>query len=263
MGICQRRPTIAAGELAGLKVSQLLNEPTAAAYAYGLHRLGRDQRVLVFDLGGGTFDVTVMEIQGEQIQVRATDGDHQLGGKDWDETLVQYLAEQFQRRYRISPLAVEADYQALKEKALTAKIALSSRPKVQVIYGCQGRTLKEEVSRELFQNLTEGLLERCRLLTGQVLREAGYRQQDIDVVLLAGGSTRMPMVIELLKSYFGKEPSKALNPDECVALGAAVKAALLQQEVGGTAAGQRPGLGPSRENEGRQRHLPQLRLGGD
>lgn len=227
----QRRATIEAGEMAGLNVVQVINEPTAAAYSFGLHKLGKDQRALVFDLGGGTFDVTVMEISGEKIEVKATNGDHQLGGKDWDEALIKYIADRFQKTHRINPYDDEADYQTLKEKALSAKISLSSLPKVNVIYGCKGKTLKEEITRQKFEEITSRLVNQCRMLTELVLKEAKYQKKDIDVVLLAGGSTRMPMVVNMLKEYFGKEPSKALNPDECVALGAAVKAALLKKET--------------------------------
>ena len=226
----QRRATIEAGELAGLNVVQVINEPTAAAYSYGLHKLGKDQRMLVFDLGGGTFDVTVMEITGDMIEVKATNGDHQLGGKDWDEALIQYIAEKFEKAYRINPYSDETDYQTLKEKALAAKISLSSLPKVNIIYGCKGKILKEEITRQKFDELTSRLVNQCRMLTELVLHESRYKTADIDIVLLAGGSTRMPMVIDMLKEYFGKDPSKALNPDECVALGASVKAALLKKE---------------------------------
>lgn len=227
----QRRATIEAGEMAGLNVVQVINEPTAAAYSYGLHKLGKDQRVLVFDLGGGTFDVTVMEISGEKIEVKATNGDHQLGGKDWDEALIQYIADKFQKTHRINPYDDETDYQTLKEKALSAKISLSSLPKVNIIYGCKGKTLKEEVTKQKFEEITSRLVNQCRMLTELVLKEANYKKADIDIILLAGGATRMPMVVNMLKEYFGKEPSKALNPDECVALGAAVKAALLKKET--------------------------------
>ena len=227
----QRRATIEAGEMAGLNVVQVINEPTAAAYSYGLHKLGKDQRVLVFDLGGGTFDVTVMEISGDRIEVKATNGDHQLGGKDWDEAITQYIADKFQKTFRINPYDNEADYQSLKEKCLSAKISLSNLPKVNVIYGCKGKTLKEELTRQKFEEMSSRLVNQCRMLTELVLKESKYRKTDIDVVLLAGGSTRMPMVVNMLKDYFGKEPSKTLNPDECVALGAAVKAALLKKET--------------------------------
>ena len=226
----QRRATIEAGELAGLNVVQVINEPTAAAYSYGLHKLGKDQRMLVFDLGGGTFDVTVMEITGDMIEVKATNGDHQLGGKDWDEALIQYIAEKFEKAYRINPYSDETDYQTLKEKALAAKISLSSLPKVNIIYGCKGKILKEEITRQKFDELTSRLVNQCRMLTELVLHESRYKTADIDIVLLAGGSTRMPMVVNMLKEYFGKEPSKALNPDECVALGASIKAALLKKD---------------------------------
>ena len=226
----QRRATIEAGEMAGLKVTQLINEPTAAAYSYGLHQLGKDQRVLVFDLGGGTFDVTVIEILGDRIEVKATNGDHQLGGTDWDEALIRYVAEKFESMYGISPYTDEADYQALKEKALSAKISLSNLPKVNIIYGCKGKTLKEEVTREKFEEITSRLADQCRMLTELVLKEANYKKTHIDVVLLAGGATRMPSVVTILREYFGKEPNKSLNPDQCVALGAVVKAALLKKE---------------------------------
>jgi len=227
----QRRATIAAGEMAGLNVVQVINEPTAAAYSYGLHKLGENQRVLVFDLGGGTFDVTVIEIGNDRIEVKATNGDHQLGGQDWDEALIQYIAERFESMHGISPFADEGDYQVLKEKALSAKISLSNLPKVNIIYGCKGKTIKEEITREIFEEITTRQVEQCRMLTELVLEEANYESTNIDVVLLAGGSTRMPMVVNMLKDYFGKEPSKSLNPDECVALGAAVKAALLKKKT--------------------------------
>jgi molecular chaperone DnaK (HSP70) len=227
----QRVATIEAGEMAGLNVLLTFNEPTAAAYSFGLHKLGKNQRVLVFDLGGGTFDVSLMEISGEQIEEKGKNGDHQLGGKDWDEALIQYIAEKFEKTHRINPYSDEADYQTLKEKALAAKISLSTLPKVNVIYGCKGKTLKEEITRQKFEEITSRLVNQCRMLTELVLKESTYQKKDIDVVLLAGGSTRMPMVVNMLKDYFGKEPSKALNPDECVALGAALKAALLKKET--------------------------------
>lgn len=234
----QRRATIEAGEIAGLNVVQVINEPTAAAYSYGLHKLGENQRVLIFDLGGGTFDVTVIEIGNDKIEEKATHGDHHLGGKDWDEALIQYIAEKFERMHGISPFEDEGDYQSLKEKALSAKISLSSLPKVNIIYGCRGKTIKEEITRETFEKITTRQVEQCRMLTELVLEETKHvlkipkeESIKIDVVLLAGGSTRMPMVVNMLKDYFGKEPSKSLNPDECVALGAAVKAALLKKET--------------------------------
>jgi molecular chaperone DnaK (HSP70)/uncharacterized protein YegL len=229
-GDTQRRATIEAGEMAGLRVTQLINEPTAAAYSYGLHQLGKDQRVLVFDLGGGTFDVTVIEILGDRIEVKATNGDHQLGGTDWDEALIRYVAEKFESMYGISPYIDEEDYQALKEKALSAKISLSNLPRVNIIYGCKGKTIKEEITRKRFEEITSRLVDQCRMLTELVLKEANYKKTHIDVVLLAGGATRMQSVVTMLREYFKKEPSKSLNSDQCVAIGAAVKAALLKKE---------------------------------
>lgn len=227
----QRRATIEAGEMAGLKVSQIINEPTAAAYSYGLHKLGKEQTVLVFDLGGGTFDVSIMETRGNKIEVKATNGDHQLGGKDWDDAIIQYIADKFKKIYHIDPFSDEVSYQELKEKALSAKISLSQLPRVNIVYGCKRKTIREELSREKFEELTSGLIYQCQMLTEMVLREASLNKKDIDTILLAGGSTRMPMVCAMLKKFFGKEPSKDLNPDECVAKGAAIKAALLRKEA--------------------------------
>lgn len=228
----QRRATLEAADRAGLKVSQLLNEPTAAAYAYGLHRLGESRRVLVFDLGGGTFDVTVVAIKGPLIEVQATGGDHQLGGRDWDEALMRHLAEEFGREHGFDLQADEGTYHLLEEQAVKAKSALSSLTAVPLTLHAGGRSLRVDVTREGFESLTAHLLERCRLLTESVLAEAHLRRQDIDDVLLVGGATRMPMVAALLRGYFEREPGRELNPDECVAMGAAVKAALLAQERG-------------------------------
>ena len=226
----QRRATKEAGEIAGLKVLQLINEPTAAAYAYGLHHVGRNQRALVFDLGGGTFDVTVVEISGDKIKIKATDGDHHLGGKDWDDALIQHIARHFEKTYAISPYANETDFHLLKEKAVAAKISLSNRLKVNIDFGCKGKLLRSEINRQEFESMTATLVDQCRMLTDKVIRDAGFKIGDIDAIVLAGGSTRMPMILNMLQISFNKTPSNALNPDLCVALGASVKAALLQKE---------------------------------
>ena len=226
----QRRATKEAGEIAGLKVLQLINEPTAAAYAYGLHHVGRNQRALVFDLGGGTFDVTVVEISGDKIKIKATDGDHHLGGKDWDDALIQRIARHFEKTYAISPYANETDFHLLKEKAVAAKISLSNRLKVNIDFGCKGKLLRSEINRQEFESMTATLVDQCRMLTDKVIRDAGFKIGDIDAIVLAGGSTRMPMILNMLQISFNKTPSNALNPDLCVALGASVKAALLQKE---------------------------------
>lgn len=230
----QRRATLEAAEKAGLKVIQLLNEPTAAAYSYGIHNLGSRQRVLVFDLGGGTFDVTVIEIDGEKIEVRATGGDHQLGGLDWDRALADYLAEKFHAYCGVNLYEEEQTEEMLLEKATKAKIGLSSLSRVDLSLQAGGHILKLEIRRERFEEITRSLVERCRLLTEMVLEEAGLTVKKIDRVLPVGGSTRMPMIPALLQSLFGFPPAAGLNPEECVAIGAAIKASLLQAEKGGS-----------------------------
>lgn len=222
----QRRATIRAGELAGLKVLKLVNEPTAAAFAYGLSHQGQDMKCLVFDLGGGTFDVTITDIVGNDINVLASTGDHQLGGKDWDDALMRYVADQFNSKHGVDPLDDLVAYHDLRQKCVSAKLSLSRRPKVNIFYDFQGRILRQEVTRDTFEDLSIGLLGRCEALTLDVLDDAKVRPQDIDTVLLAGGSTRMPMVRELIRRIFDKEPATDINPDECVSLGAALTAAL-------------------------------------
>jgi len=231
----QRRATLKAGELAGLQVLQLLNEPTAAAFAYGLANMGKDMKLLVFDLGGGTFDVTVAEIKGKDINVIATNGDHKLGGKDWDDALISYAAERFQHNHSLDPLEDIAAYHDLRQKCVSAKLSLSRRPKVNLFYDHQGKILREEITRSFFEELTSPLLSRCEALTRDVLEDARMRARDVDVVLMAGGSTRMPMVRHLVSEMFGKDAATDINPDECVALGAGLTAALESARVTGTA----------------------------
>ncbi|MCB9743040.1 MAG: Hsp70 family protein [Alphaproteobacteria bacterium] len=225
-GDLQRQATLRAGELAGLKVLKLINEPTAAAFAYGLNNPNSDMRVLVFDLGGGTFDVTITHIRGRNIEVIATAGDHELGGKDWDDCLINFAAEQFQSKHGLDPLDDTAAYHDLRQKCVSAKIGLTRRPKVNLFYDYKGKIMRLAVTREKFEDLTAGLLRRCQLLVYDCLDDAGLRADDIDTVLLAGGSTRMPMVREMLKSEFNRAPATDINPDECVALGAALTAAI-------------------------------------
>ena len=231
----QRRATIRAGELAGFRVLKILNEPTAAAFAYGLANAGRSMRCLVFDLGGGTFDVTVVDIADNVINVIATAGDDQLGGKDFDDALIRYAADEFKARHGVDPTEDLVGLHYLRQKCLSAKLSLSRRPKVQLIYDFQGKILRLEISRELFEDLCQGLLGRCRRLTEEVLLEARVQPSDIDTVLLAGGSTRMPMVRDLIRDVFNREPATDINPDECVALGAALTAALESARVAGEA----------------------------
>ncbi|MEE2752174.1 MAG: Hsp70 family protein, partial [Myxococcota bacterium] len=232
-GESERQATMRAGELAGLEVMKLVNEPTAAAFAYGLQKLGSDQRVLVFDLGGGTFDVTVIEIAGRDINVIATAGDHQLGGKDWDDCLLTYAADRFKEKHDFDPLSDLAAYHDLRQKCVSAKISLTRRPRIQLFFDAQGKVMREEITREAFQDLSQALLKRCESLVLDVLEDAGLQPADIDTVLLAGGSTRMPMVRDMLEDLFGKPPAKDIHPDECVALGAALTAAIVEAESAG------------------------------
>lgn len=231
----QRRATIRAGEYAGLKVLSLLNEPTAAAFAYGLSNMGERKKVLVYDLGGGTFDVSIVEINGRDIQVLATTGDAQLGGKDWDDALIQYAADQFKARHNLDPLDDLAAYHDLRSKATSAKLSLSKRPKVNLFYDFKGKILRLELTREKFEELTQGLMSRCEALTRDVLEDAKLKHGDIDTVVLAGGSTRMPMVRDMIKNVFARDAATDINPDECVALGAALTAAIEASRASGEA----------------------------
>lgn len=229
----QRRATLKAGEMAGLKVLKLINEPTAAAFAYGLANSGKDMKVLVFDLGGGTFDVTYAQIVGKDIQVVATTGDHQLGGKDWDDALIKWAAERFVETHGIDPLDDIAAYHDLRQKCVSAKLTLTRRPKVNLFFDYEGKILREEVTREMFEELTSPLVSRCEALTRDVLQDASANADEVDVVLLAGGSTRMPRVRNLIETMFNKAAATDINPDECVALGAALTAALESARLSG------------------------------
>lgn len=230
----QRQATLKAGEMAGLQVLKLINEPTAAAFAYGLNNTeAGKKKVLVFDLGGGTFDVTICEIDKRDITVIATNGDHQLGGKDWDDALIRYAARSFEEKHGMDPLEDLAAYHDLRQKCVSAKISLTRRPKVNLFYDYKGKIMRLQVTRETFEDLTGGLMRRCQLLTDDVLEEAKLQREDIDTVLLAGGSTRMPMVRAMLKSSFERAPATDINPDECVALGAALTAALEAARLSG------------------------------
>ncbi|GDX81229.1 molecular chaperone DnaK [Deltaproteobacteria bacterium] len=231
----QRRATIKAGEHAGFKVLALLNEPTAAAYAYGLANPGIDKKLLVFDLGGGTFDVSIVRVHGNEITVLATTGDHQLGGKDWDDALIRHAAEQFRQRHGIDPLDDLAAYHDLRSKCTSAKLSLSKRPKVQLFYDYKGKILRLEITREKFEDLTASMLQRCEALTRDVLDDAKLTPEDIDTIVLAGGSTRMPMVRDMIRRRFDKEPATDINPDECVSLGAALTAAIESSRLAGEA----------------------------
>jgi molecular chaperone DnaK len=238
----RRRATMDAGRLAGLEVLDILNEPTAAAIVYG-YQLGfldqscrltieRPLRVLVFDLGGGTFDVTIVEIKGTEFKALATDGDVGLGGKDWDEKLVQIAAERFREQFREDPRDNPVSLQELWLAAESAKRTLTERPKAAIFVNHLGSRLKVEVSRAEFEESTAALVERTRLTTEIVVREAGLTWADIDRVLLVGGSTRMPMIGRMLENLTGKTPDRSISADEAVAHGAALYANLLARQKG-------------------------------
>ncbi|MFI0817861.1 molecular chaperone DnaK [Streptomyces sp. NPDC021098] len=232
----QRTATKEAGEIAGLKVLRIINEPTAAALAYGLDR-ENDQRILVFDLGGGTFDVSLLEIGDGVVEVKATNGDTHLGGDDWDQRVVDHLVTQFKNHYGVDLSKDKMAVQRLREAAEKAKIELSAATETAInlpyiTASAEGPLhLDEKLTRSQFQQLTEDLLERCKEPFHQAIKDAGVKTSDIDHVIMVGGSTRMPAVTGLVKELTGKEPHKGVNPDEVVAIGASLQAGVLKGEV--------------------------------
>ena len=220
----QRGATNEAGLLAGFNVLSIINEPTAAAISYGVERIGGDRNLLVYDLGGGTFDVTVMEIRGTTLRTIATDGNAELGGKDWDDRLLNHVADQFVQKFQIDPRDEPQPYQELYERCLHAKISLSSKPRAVIPVNFRGQRTVVPVTREEFDSVTRDLVEQCADTCAIVLEKAKMRWTDIDDVLLAGGSTRMPMIQDMLRRLSNKIPVAGVNPDECVALGASLAA---------------------------------------
>ncbi|MBA3303283.1 MAG: molecular chaperone DnaK, partial [Acidimicrobiia bacterium] len=233
----ERTATKEAGQIAGLEVLRIINEPTAAALAYGLDKEGADQTILVFDLGGGTFDVSVLEIGDGVFEVKSTHGDVQLGGDDWDQRVIDWLVQSFRAKEGIDLGSDKMAAQRLKEAAEKAKIELSSTQQTQInlpfITATQDgpKHLDEALTRAKFQELTADLLDRCKSPFEQAISDAGLKKGDIDHVILVGGSTRMPAVVDLVQTFTGKEPNKGVNPDEVVAIGAAVQAGVLKGEV--------------------------------
>ncbi len=234
----QRQATKEAGEIAGLIVDRIINEPTAAALAYGLDKTDKDQTILVFDLGGGTFDVSLLEIGDGVFEVKATNGDNRLGGDDWDSRIVDWLVKQFKNKNGTDLSQDKIARQRLQEAAEKAKIELSSASETQINlpYITLGQAgplhLEEKLTRSEFQRMTSDLLDRCRAPFHAVIDDAKISVGSIDHVILVGGSTRMPAVVELVKELTGgKEPHKGVNPDEVVALGASLQAGVLKGEV--------------------------------
>ena len=235
----QRQATKEAGEIAGLNVLRIINEPTAAALAYGLDKADQEQTILVFDLGGGTFDVSLLEIGDGVVEVKATNGDNNLGGDDWDQALVDYLVQTFGSKNGIDLTKDKMAMQRIREAAEKAKIELSSSqsasinlPYITVDSEKNPLFMDETITRAQFQTLTAPLLERCKKPFQAVLKDAGIPIANIHSVVLVGGSTRMPAVVDLVRELTGgKEPNKGVNPDEVVAVGASLQAGVLKGEV--------------------------------
>ncbi len=235
----QRQATKEAGEIAGLNVLRIINEPTAAALAYGLDKADQEQTILVFDLGGGTFDVSLLEIGDGVVEVKATNGDNHLGGDDWDQALVDFLVQNFGSQNGIDLTKDKMAMQRIREAAEKAKIELSSSqsasinlPYITVDAEKNPLFMDETITRAQFQQLTGGLLDRCKKPFQAVLKDAGIPISKIHSVVLVGGSTRMPAVVDLVKELTGgKEPNKGVNPDEVVAVGASLQAGVLKGEV--------------------------------
>jgi molecular chaperone DnaK len=233
----QRQATKEAGEIAGLEVLRIINEPTAAALAYGLDKEDKDQTILVFDLGGGTFDVSILEIGDGVFEVKATAGNTHLGGDDWDQRVIDWLVSEFKNAHGVDLSSDKMAIQRLKEAAEKAKIELSNLQETSINLPFITATsegplhLEMSLSRSKFQEMTADLLKACRGPFEQAIRDANLDKSAIDHVLLVGGSTRMPAVTELVRELTGKEPHKGVNPDEAVAIGASIQAGVLKGEV--------------------------------
>src|SRR6187397_490280 len=233
----QRQATKEAGEIAGLNVRRIVNEPTAAALAYGLDKGGKDHKIAVFDLGGGTFDISVLELGDGVFEVKSTNGDTHLGGDDFDKVIMDWLADEFKKDEAIDLLKDPMALQRLKESAEKAKVELSSSSETEInlpyITAVDGvpKHLVKKLTRAKFEQLADNLFARCLKPCEQALKDAGYSTSQIDEVILVGGSTRIPKVQEIVEKFFGRKPHKGVNPDEVVAVGAAIQGAVLTGEV--------------------------------
>src|SRR3989440_12196123 len=233
----ERTATKEAGQIAGLEVLRIINEPTAAALAYGLDKEGADQTILVFDLGGGTFDVSVLEIGEGVFEVKSTSGNTHLGGDDWDQRVIDWLVTSFKNDHGVDLGADKMALQRLKEAAEKAKVELSAVQETTVNLPFITATsdgplhLDYKLTRSKFQELTEDLVQACKGPFEQAIKDAGVSKGDLDHIILVGGSTRMPAIQDLVTSLTGKEPHKGVNPDEVVAVGAAIQAGVLKGEV--------------------------------
>ncbi|MDD7605844.1 MAG: molecular chaperone DnaK [Prevotella sp.] len=234
----QRQATKEAGQIAGLNVQRIVNEPTAAALAYGVDKANKDMKIAVFDLGGGTFDISILEFGGGVFEVLATNGDTHLGGDDFDQVIIDWLAQGFKADEGIDLTKDPMAMQRLKEAAEKAKIELSSSTSTEInlpyisAEGGVPKHLVKTLTRAQFEQLAHSLIQACLVPCQNAMRDAGLQTSDIDEVILVGGSSRIPAVQTLVKNYFGKEPSKGVNPDEVVAIGAAIQGAILNKESG-------------------------------
>ena len=232
----QRQATKDAGQIAGLEVARIINEPTAAALAYGLDKK-KNEKIAVFDLGGGTFDISVLDVADGVFEVLSTNGDTHLGGDDWDEALIHHIAGEFKKEQGVDLLKDQMALQRLKEAAEKAKKDLSFQAQADInlpfiTADASGpKHLTMVITRSQFEKLTDNLFERCRGPVLKALEDAKLKPSEIDEVVMVGGSTRMPRVQEIVKGIFGKEPHKGVNPDEVVAIGAAIQGAVLTGEV--------------------------------
>lgn len=233
----QRQATKEAGEIAGLKVRRIVNEPTAASLAYGLDKKGSDMKIAVFDLGGGTFDISILELGDGVFEVRSTNGDTHLGGDDFDHVIIDWLAEEFMKDEGVDPRKDNMALQRLKEAAERAKIELSSSTSTEInlpyLIPVDGiaKHLVRTLTRAKFEQLADKLIHACVAPCEQALKDAGLTASDINEVILVGGSTRIPAIQDIVKKIFNQEPSKGVNPDEVVACGAAIQGAVLTGEV--------------------------------
>ncbi|MDP5107539.1 MAG: Hsp70 family protein, partial [Candidatus Nanopelagicales bacterium] len=233
----QRQATKEAGEIAGLNVLRIINEPTAAALAYGLDKANKEELILVYDLGGGTFDVSLLEIGEGVVEVKATAGDNKLGGDDWDEKVINWMVTEFKNKNGVDLSKDNMALQRLREAAEKAKIELSSSTSTNInlpyitASAAGPLHLDETLTRAQFESMTADLLDRTKKPVEQVIKDAGFAKEKINQIVMVGGSTRMPQVTELVKKLTGKEPNKSVNPDEVVAIGAALQAGVLKGEV--------------------------------
>ncbi|MCB0688770.1 MAG: molecular chaperone DnaK, partial [Saprospiraceae bacterium] len=233
----QRQATKEAGEIAGLKINRIINEPTAAALAYGLDKKGLDSTIAVFDLGGGTFDISILELGDGVFEVKSTNGDTHLGGDDFDQVIINFLAETFKSAENIDLRKDPMALQRLKDAAEKAKIELSSASETEInlpyITAVDGvpKHLVQKITRAKFEQLADDLVSRTLKPCEEALKDAGLSKSDIDEVILVGGSTRIPRIQQAVEEFFGKKPNRSVNPDEVVAIGAAIQGGVLSGDV--------------------------------